>query len=214
MTVLGQGLREGIAFEELSTSLPSTGVVRQASLTALASRFTTWDADRARRRARVAALLLAILSPEADGEMQETLDHAATILDAGRSVDYYNRWEHAADIVLSADLRGFSHRSIALLAAVIIRAGRDRVSLRAYAQLIDAVDRQMIDRVATVLVLADEVERRMSPGDSAEVQLLERRRGAVVLGLPIAHDWQAPDVVDRFRRVFGRNLVVQPAVRG
>jgi len=214
MTVSGQGLREGIAFEELSASLPSTGVVRQASLTALASRFTTWAADRARRRARVAASLLDILSPEADGEMQETLDHAATILDAGRSVDYYNRWEHAADIVLSADLRGFSHRSIALLAAVISRAGRDRVSLRAYAQLIDAVDRQMIDRVATVLVLADEVERRMSPGDSAEVQLLERRRGAVVLGLPIPHDWQAPDIVDRFRRVFGRNLVVQAATGG
>ncbi|HXA29058.1 MAG TPA: Ppx/GppA phosphatase family protein [Candidatus Angelobacter sp.] len=210
MTVSGQGLREGIAFEELSAALPSTGAVRQASLIALASRFTTWDSDRARRRARMAAQLLDLLCPGAGDEMQETLDHAATILDAGRSVDYYNRWEHAADIVLSADLRGFSHHRIALLAAVILRAGRDRVSLRPYSTLLDAVDPRDIDRVALVLVLADEVERRMSPRDVRQAELLDLKRSTIVLGLPIPHDWQAVDVGGRFRRVFGRNLVVQP----
>jgi exopolyphosphatase/guanosine-5'-triphosphate,3'-diphosphate pyrophosphatase len=210
MTVSGQGLREGIAFEELSAALPSTGAVRQASLNALASRFTTWGAERAKRRSRMAALLLDLLCPDADDEMQETLDHAATILDAGRSVDYYNRWEHAADIVLSADLRGFSHHSIALLAAVISRAGRDRVSLRPYSALLDSVAPRVIDRVALVLVLADEVERRMPPGGAAEAELIEVKRSALVLGLPIPHDWQAVDVSGRFRRVFGRDLVVRP----
>jgi exopolyphosphatase/guanosine-5'-triphosphate,3'-diphosphate pyrophosphatase len=214
MTVSGQGLREGIAFEELSAALPSTGAVRLASLIALASRFTTWNADRARRRARIAGALLDILCPQSDAEMQETLDHAATILDAGRSVDYYNRWEHAADIVLSADLRGFSHRSIALLAALISRAGRDRVSLRPYSALVDAADRQVIDRVAVVLVLADEVERRMAPGGNPVAALVERKRGGILLSLPIPHDWQAADIADRFRRVFGRNLLVQPVAGG
>ena len=211
MVVSGQGLREGIAFEELSHALPSTGAVRQASLTALASRFSTWQAERSRRRARLAALLLDILCPDAGDEMQETLDHAATILDAGRSVDYYNRWEHAADIVLTADLRGFSHRSIALLAALISRAGRDRVSLRPYSPLIDATDRSMIDRVAMVLVLADEVERRMAPGAVATAVLRDRKRSSIALELPIPYDWQAAgDVEARFHRVFGRSLVVVP----
>jgi len=210
MVVSGQGLREGIAFEELSHALPSTGAVRQASLTALASRFSTWNAERARRRSRLAAALLDILCPEAGDEMQETLDHAATILDAGRSVDYYVRWEHAADIVLTADLRGFSHRSIALLAAVIIRAGRDRASLRPYSALLDAADRRMVDRVAVVLVLADEVERRMSPGDAPIAELHERKRSSITLALPIPHEWQAADAGERFRRIFGRALVVVP----
>jgi exopolyphosphatase/guanosine-5'-triphosphate,3'-diphosphate pyrophosphatase len=210
MVVSGQGLREGIAFEELSPALPSTGAVRQASLTALASRFSTWNAERARRRARMAALLLDLLIPDAGDEIQETLDHAATILDAGRSVDYYNRWEHATDIVLSADLRGFSHRSIALLAAVITRAGRDRASLRPYSTLLDAMDRRIVDRAAVVLLLADEVERRMPPGTLPSAELAERRRGALVLSLPIPHDWQTADVGTRFHRVFGRTLVVEP----
>jgi exopolyphosphatase/guanosine-5'-triphosphate,3'-diphosphate pyrophosphatase len=210
MLVSGQGLREGIAFEELSPALPSTGAVRQASLTALASRFSTWNADRARRRARMAGQLLDLLCPDIGEEMQETLDHAATILDAGRSVDYYNRWEHAADIVLSADLRGFSHHSIALLAAVISRAGRDRANLRPYSALLDGTDPRLIDRAAVLLVLADEVERRMHPGDAAGAELRARRRGAVVLGLPIAHNWQPDGVGERFHRLFGRNLVVEP----
>jgi exopolyphosphatase/guanosine-5'-triphosphate,3'-diphosphate pyrophosphatase len=213
MLVSGQGLREGIAFEELSPALPSTGAVRQASLTALASRFSTWNAERARRRARMAGQLLDLLCPDIGDEMQETLDHAATILDSGRSVDYYNRWEHAADIVLSADLRGFSHHSIALLAAVISRAGRDRANLRPYSALLNGTDSRLIDRAAVVLVLADEVERRMHPGDAPSAELRPRRRGAVVLGLPIPHDWQAADVGARFHRVFGRNLVVEPVAR-
>jgi exopolyphosphatase/guanosine-5'-triphosphate,3'-diphosphate pyrophosphatase len=210
MIVSGQGLREGIAFEELSAALPSTGAVRQASLTALASRFTTWAADRAKRRARMAGLLLDILCPDAGGEMQETLDQAATILDAGRSVDYYNRWDHAADIVLSADLRGFSHRRIALLAAVIQRAGRDRASLRPYSALLDAADQRMVERVAVVLVLADEVERRMAPGEAPVAEMVERKRSTLTLALPIPFDLQAADAGERFRRVFGRDLVVLP----
>ncbi|HEV7680039.1 MAG TPA: Ppx/GppA phosphatase family protein [Candidatus Dormibacteraeota bacterium] len=209
MTVSGQGLREGIAFEELSHRLPSTGAVRQSSLEALAARFTTWDATRARRRARLAAVLLDLLVPDAGDEMQETLDHAATILDAGRSVDYYNRWEHAADIVRSADLRGFSHRSIALLSALITRAGRDRASLSPYSALIDAIDRRAVDRAAMVLVLADEVERRMPKG-TAVAATRRDRRGTVVLSLPVPHEWQGVEVSTRFHRVFGRSLVVEP----
>lgn len=213
MVVSGQGLREGIAFEELGRALPSTGAVRQASLAALASRFSTWDVARARRRARMAATLLDVLCPDAGDEMQETLDHAATILDAGRSVDYYQRWEHAADIVLTADLRGFSHRSIALLAAVISRAGRDRASLRPYSALLDAADRRMVDRVALVLLLSDEVERRMPPAAAPVAELRQRKRSSIVLALPIPHDWQAAEMGARFHRVFGRALAVEPVAR-
>jgi len=210
LVVSGQGLREGIAFEEMSRRLPSTGAVREASMAALAARFTTWDTGRAKRRCSLAAQLFDLLCPEAGVEMRETLDHAATILDAGRSVDYYNRWQHAADIVVAADLRGFSHRDIALLAAVIARAGRDRVSLSPYSTLIDAADRALVDRAAVVLVLADEVERRMPPGGLPVVERRDRRR-AVVLSLPIPHAWQAADVAARFHRVFGMRLEVVPA---
>ncbi len=209
MVVSGQGLREGIAFSELRAELPPTATVRDASLGALAARFSTWDAGRASRRCRLAARLFDLLCADDGDEMRETVDYAATMLDAGRSVDYYNRWQHAADIVVSADLRGFSHRSIALLAAVIARAGRDRVSLSPYSPLLDAADRVLVDRAAVVLVLADEVERRMAPRAPTVVDRRDRRR-TVVLTLPIPHEWQATDVGERFHRVFGRRLEVVP----
>jgi exopolyphosphatase / guanosine-5'-triphosphate,3'-diphosphate pyrophosphatase len=210
LVVSGQGLREGVAFEQLSGRLPSTGAVREASVAALAARFTTWDASRARRRRLLAARMLDLLSPEAGDEMRETLDHAATVIDTGRSVDYYQRWQFAADIVVAADLRGFTHRSIALLSAVIARAGRDQVSLRHYASLLDAADRHWVDRAAVVLALADEVERRMPTREAPTVERRDRRR-TIVLSLPLHHEWQADDVAARFRRVFGRDVVLEPA---
>ena len=54
----------------------------------------------------------------------------------------------------------------------------------------------------------------MAPGGVAEAELLEVKRSALVLGLPIPHDWQAVDVAGRFRRVFGRDLVVRPLAGG
>jgi exopolyphosphatase/guanosine-5'-triphosphate,3'-diphosphate pyrophosphatase len=210
LLVSGQGLREGIAFEELSPTLPAPGAVRQASLAALSERFSTWDAQRARRRARLAAQLLDLLSPDAGAEMQEVLDNAASILDAGRSVDYYHRWEHAAQIVVEADLHGFSHRSIALLAAVISRAGRVRATPAAYASLLSADDWRDVEEAALVLAIADDLERRLSP--SAPLQVSRRdRRGGIVLSVPLAYYWSPAELASRFRRVFRRTLTLEPA---
>src|ERR1700686_1482892 len=50
LMVSGHGLREGIALAELNLPLPEVWQVRQASVTALASRFSTWDEQRAARR--------------------------------------------------------------------------------------------------------------------------------------------------------------------
>jgi len=50
LVVSGQGLREGVAYEEFAHTMPTTAAVRRASLAAIASRFTSWDGERARRR--------------------------------------------------------------------------------------------------------------------------------------------------------------------
>jgi len=54
---------------------------------------------------------------------REALAHAATVLDIGRSVDFFDRHQHVADIVLATELNGFSHHDVALLAAVLASAG-------------------------------------------------------------------------------------------
>lgn len=211
LTVSGQGLREGVVYEETLTAVPPTAAVRAASIDAIAARFSSWDSERARRRTEIALALWDEMRPNGE-ETREALRHAATILDVGRSVDYYRRWEHAAEIVVSGDLHGFSHRTIAMIAALIVRAGNRRPSLDVYSALLDGRDRRNIGRGAVLLALADEVERRIPKGAAVSMQPYHGD-GSVVLVLPVPHDWTPVELASRFQRVFGRDLWIEPVDR-
>lgn len=208
ITVSGEGLREGFVYEELIDRMPPTAAVRRASVDAIACRFSTWDRERARRRTAIALALWDEMRPN-DDEGREVLEYAATILDVGRGIDYYRRWEHAAEIVVAADLHGFSHRAIAMMAALIERAGNRRRALDRYSTLIDSRHRRTIGRGAVLLALADEVERRIPKGAAVSVQPY-RESGGVVLVLPVPHDWEPAELSSRFQRVFGRELSIEP----
>jgi exopolyphosphatase / guanosine-5'-triphosphate,3'-diphosphate pyrophosphatase len=208
LVVSGQGLREGVVYEQFAPALPSTEAVRRASVEAIASRFTTWDAERARRRTLMARALWDVMLPDSGAEVCEALEHAATMLDVGRSVDYYRRWDHAAEIVVSADLHGFSHRSIALIAALIVRAGKGRAGIEPYGELCTPQERRVLNRAAVLLALADEVERRMPRGTAVAVDREDARKN-VVLTLPVPHDWMPAELANRFARAFGRELSLE-----
>src|SRR5439155_10309684 len=134
-----------------------------------ARRFTSWDPGRADRRGRIAATLERAMDPAVDPERGETLAHAATILDIGRNIDYYRRYEHTADILTESDLAGFSHRKLALLAAVVRQAGDETMKVGLYRPLLGPDDRRSVARLATVLAIADEIERRVAPGKALPV---------------------------------------------
>jgi exopolyphosphatase / guanosine-5'-triphosphate,3'-diphosphate pyrophosphatase len=206
--VSGQGLREGVALEHVSTPSPA-GEQPEASVHALASRFSAWDADRAERRAAIAADLQEGLWPEADDESRRQLRHGAILLDLGRSIDYYRRHQHAADVVTEADLAGFTHRELALLAAVIRTAGDESARWQAYRPLLDAEDRTSVARSATILALADEAERRMPPGPPGRISL-DGRRKTVVLHVPISDPWRQEALSRRCSKVFGKRFVFEP----
>ena len=152
--VSGQGLREGIALAALGSDPPSAAAVRQASIGALTRRFATWKPDAARRRARIGLRLLDILRPNAPEEMRETVANVCTLLDIGRSVDYFDRHRNAAMIVAAADLYGFSQRAIALLFAVLMQAGNAANRLKTLQPLLRAKDETLVLRAAALLSLA------------------------------------------------------------
>ena len=136
--VSGQGVRDGLALH-LTTGqdvLPAPEVVRTASIQALTGRFDGWDEGRAERRMALATAFSARSSPRATLEMREVLQEAATVLDIGRSVGFFDRHEHVAEVVLATDLDGFSHRAIALLSAVTLAAGGEDMKPKSYAPLL------------------------------------------------------------------------------
>src|SRR5580700_10181589 len=210
LMVSGHGLREGIALAELNLPLPEVHQVRRGSVAALAARFSTWDARRANRRLEMTRAILGAADPTMTAEMREVLDHATTLLDVGQSINYYDRWTHAAGVTASADLQGFSHREVALIATTLARRGKARSNLPRYARLCTRDDIKRIDRLAVILELADELERRVNGGGPPSFRLDERRNRVVVLtGLP--YTWEPEDLTRRFRTRLGRTLSLRPA---
>jgi exopolyphosphatase/guanosine-5'-triphosphate,3'-diphosphate pyrophosphatase len=207
LMVSGMGLREGIALSSLSLEPQPLPQIRRASVAALSGRFGTWDEGRAWRRVALMDLLSDALLPDASGKARERMRHAATLLDIGRSVDYYRRHEHTADIVLTADLDGFTHRALALLAAVIARSGEPGVRIQRYRPLVGSQDRETVTREATLLELADEVEHRLGPGDLARVRCDDRGR-IVALTAPVFDPWKSERLGARFRKSFRKKLEI------
>jgi exopolyphosphatase/pppGpp-phosphohydrolase len=207
--VSSRGLREGLALDTFGRDIPSPAWVRTISVATLASRFATWDHAVATRRAAIAARIFETLEPTASPSVHEMLEHAAVLVDIGRAIDYYDRFEHAATIVVAADLGAFTHRDLAVLATILRGAADDRRD-GPHARLLDGADRAAAERGAAALSLADELNRRIAPDAPAPVSCSWRRDGFEVVA-PVPSSWRPRGVADRFAEAFGRPLIVVPA---
>ena len=205
VVISSRGLREGLALGDPSTPVPTAREVRTISVATLAARFATWEAEAAERRSSLAAQLIEALDPEADPSLPELLEHAAFLLDVGKAIDYYDRYEHAAMIVTTADLAGFPHRSLATLAAILRYAGGD-TGLGPYARLIPTSERPAVRRAAIVLELAEELHRRIPRDEAAVVRCRRGRRFEVEA--PVPAPWHPRGVADRFFTVFRSRLEI------
>lgn len=207
--VSSRGLREGLALDAFGRDVPPAAWVRTISVATLASRFATWDVGMAERRVQVANRLFEALDASAPLPIREMLEHAAVLVDVGRAIDYYDRFEHAASIVVAADLAGFGHRDVAALATIVRRAaddGRDGP----YADLVEPSDRAAVERAAATLALADELNRRVPRDAPAPVSCAWRRDGFEVVA-PVPDGWRPRGVASRFAVAFGHPLIVVPS---
>jgi exopolyphosphatase/guanosine-5'-triphosphate,3'-diphosphate pyrophosphatase len=207
--VSGHGVREGLAYSLLGQDLPSPAEVRERSLASLTGRFADWDAGHAERRVAVVEALWSLLFSSADPETREAVRHGARVLDIGRAVDFFDRHQHAADLVMTADLDGFTHRDIALLALVLRSAGDEDADPTRYGPLLGREDRERVERAGVLLALADDLEERCPPGATPTLtgRIVE---GGVVVEMPALLGWRPRALGRRFARVFGRELVIKP----
>jgi exopolyphosphatase/guanosine-5'-triphosphate,3'-diphosphate pyrophosphatase len=210
LLVSGQGVREGLVATLVSDELPPPAMVRDASIAGFAGAFRRWDARLAERRTVIADSLFRALEGDGAPELHEMLQHGARVLDVGRSIDFFDRHEHVADIVLATDLLGFSHREIALLSAVLRGAGDAGSQVTRYAPLLDQKDREPVARAATLLALADEIGERCPEATPVKVnvQVAKEEVRITVAGLA---GWQPRRIGRRFEEDFGRRLKVTRA---
>jgi exopolyphosphatase / guanosine-5'-triphosphate,3'-diphosphate pyrophosphatase len=176
LTVAGYGLREGVALRSVTEQAVGVADVQRASVSALGSRFNSCDADRGRRRAALAEQLLASAQPGLAADVCLAASVAAQLLDIGASVDYYRRYAHSARIVADANLDGFAHRTLALIAASVLAVGEREASVKNFAPLLSLADQVLVEQVAAAVGLADALERYGTPPlDPWPVEPLARR---------------------------------------
>jgi exopolyphosphatase/guanosine-5'-triphosphate,3'-diphosphate pyrophosphatase len=205
--VSGQGVREGIALSLLRLDIAPPRKVKEASLSSLVSRFDAWDPEAAARRRLTAAALLRALEPKTDPAVAEALDHAARVLDIGASLDFFDRHEHAADMLLATELDGFTHQEIALVSGLVRLAGDRHADPRSLTPLLADSRRGHLDRAAVILALADEIEHRCPRRRAIVVSCSVGRDVRVTV--PLLPAWRSRDLGQRFERAFGKTLTVR-----
>jgi exopolyphosphatase/guanosine-5'-triphosphate,3'-diphosphate pyrophosphatase len=206
--VSGQGVREGIAYSMVARTVPDAPAVRRESVSALTARFTAWDRQAAARRVSVTSQLTAALLPAGAPDLVDSLAHASCVLDIGRSVDFFDRYQHAADIVLATELDGFSHREVALLSAILRTARDEEADLRPLMPVLRGEDRQSIEQAGLVLAIADDIEERCPRGSAIEVRCVSSK-DEVLLDVPALAGWRPRGLDVRFAHQFGKRLAVR-----
>jgi exopolyphosphatase/guanosine-5'-triphosphate,3'-diphosphate pyrophosphatase len=204
--VSGQGLREGFALATRLTRLPPARSVRKVAIEALARRFASWEARAALRRSGLASSLQAVVDGAASEEMQECLQHAAWIVDIGKSIDYVGRFQHTVSVLLSSEMAGFSHRQLALIAAIIGEADKRKFDWRAYRPLLSSGDESSLKRAGLILALADEVEKRLPPDRAVPVAYHDARRAFLGLYLPTPYGGRLATLAAKFTQAFDWEL--------
>ena len=213
--VSGQGLREGLARhpgplpKDCAVSVPPLPSVRRASLTDLAARFVPRFSRRGERRAALVGGIAALAWENREREMTRALECAAFLLDIGNAIDFYNRLNRTASIIVRTDLPGFTHRESARIAAILLECEHGRIPPRfRRSRLLTGEDVRLIGQAAAILALADELDRRLPPNCPADAVQAGRQAGELTVRTPGWSSVAAPEISARWHRAFGENIRV------
>ena len=204
LTVAGYGLREGIALRSVTEEAASVEHVQRAAVAGLAAQFTAYNPARAEQRAALTRRVLSALAPGLSVEAALAAEGGALLLDIGASIDHYRRHGHAARIVCDANLDGYTHRTLALMAAALYAVGEREASVKAYAPLLWPADQPVVEQIAAGIALADALVRYGSA--PAEAVSVERTNGRVRLATTVLDAWPIEAPTRRAERAFGISL--------
>ena len=205
--VSGRGIREGLAMSGVIEDLPSIEEVRRRSVYALGARFDTWDRLRADRRAAIARKMAALLLDHLDEEMTQLIPHVARLIDTGRSVNYYDRYLHASNIIEQGEIGGFSHRDIGLMSAALRFGGSYSASMSRYRPELKKSDRTIVRRATSILRISDEMERRLGADRYSQIEM-DVVGDRFEVRAPELNAWDPKRFAARFKRTFKVDFAV------
>ena len=216
LEVTEAGLREGVFFER---HLAPSGLfpdVRGASVRNLALQYSADDLAHVEHVSTLALgmfddLVRAGVHPGKRAE-RELLWAAAMLHDIGVAVDYDDHHKHSQYLVLNAGLPGYTQREIALVAQIARYHRKGTPGLDDVEPLAAKGDAGLVARCATLLRLAEQLER--SRDQMVRAAHVSVANGTVELELEGEGDvslarWAAQRQADVFARTFDRALEVR-----
>ncbi|HTU79537.1 MAG TPA: Ppx/GppA phosphatase family protein [Solirubrobacteraceae bacterium] len=219
------GLREGVFFERLEPGRaegapperwPLFADVRRASVLNMAAQYAV---DREHTQ-HVAALALGMFDELArlglhkgDPRERELLWAACMLHDVGMSIDYDDHHKHSRYLILNGALPGFEPVETAIVAQAARYHRKGMPAPGPLAALFGEGDAERLDRCATLLRLAEDLER--SRDQLVRATSLAVHNGTVELrlladGESAVPRWAASRERELFARAFGRDLAVAP----
>ncbi len=212
----GQGLREGLARNpdhlslERDIVLPPTSTVRLNTLADLSQRFAPRYSRRGPRRSELAHRIADAVWCGKSQLLASSLSSAAFLLDVGSAVDFYNRLNRTASLVVASDLPGFSHRQSALITAILLAAERGRLP-RKYrrSSLLSPNDRERVGQAAMILMVADELERRLPPQLPADAVQISRNGSGLEVATPAWSRKAGDSISKKWVREFGQPILIR-----
>jgi exopolyphosphatase/guanosine-5'-triphosphate,3'-diphosphate pyrophosphatase len=204
LIVAGYGLREGVALRAVTDEAASIEQVQSVGMAALGDRFSAYDAVRAAQRTELTRRVLTALKKGVPAETMLVATAAARLLDIGSSIDYYRRHAHSARIVCDANLDGFSHRILALIAASLYAVGEREATVKSYAPLVGQSEQPLVEQIAAAVGLADALVRygKVDPGKIS----IERSNSHVRLATSLLDEWPLEAPIARAERAFGASI--------
>ena len=213
MIVSGQGLREGLARSpgplstDCTVSVPPLTTVRMASLVDLVGRFVPRFSQRGKRRATLARNLGASAWGTQNRRICDALECAAFVLDIGNAMDFYNRANRTASVIVRTDLPGFTHEESAFLAAILLASERRKLPPRfRRSRLLNQDDIKLISQAAVALTVINELDSRLPYGCSASQVRFIRQNGTLVVTTPSWSRNAGENVRERWREEFGEEI--------
>ncbi len=215
MLVSGQGLREGLARHpdllrrDAPVSVPALSSIRMASLSDLARRFEPRFSQRGARRAALAERLSEAIWGTESETMSVALQCAAFLLDIGNAIDFYNRPNRTASIIVRTDLPGFTHRESTFVAGILLASESAVLPSRfRRSRLLSGSDLECIAQGGVALTLIDELDNRLPLGCPASVVRINRQSGMLVVTTPGWSDAAGAGIRERWNAAFGEDIQI------
>lgn len=227
LLVSGRGLREGLLYEHLLQNVYASNrkaqdapggkkpspVIQDVRAFGIANLSFLYQVDWTHAQ-QVCRLALELFDGLRDlhglgNQERALLAYAAILHDSGVLIDYYRHHHHSAYLIENADLPGFTHREIALLALLVRWHRRGEPTLEPYEMLCRKTDAALLDTLVACLRLAEDLERSRAQlvrhvrcqTDRQEIRVLLETRQAADAEL-----WAAGRETALWQRAFGRSL--------